>query len=492
MTEDRLKHEITAGEDTERKFKRRFERAESMAAELVAMSNSGGGDIFVGVDDDGTIVGLTSDEVRGFNQQLSNAASQLVRPPIHPRTKNVVTNSGIVVVVHVENGINKPYVDRQGRVWIRDGADKRHVTAREELQRMFQKSVLIEADRLPLMATTLADVDKQAFSQYVGKFFSFLQNDGLTDQHLLENMGFIREGHLTIAGSLFFSRHTAFDLPSLSVRAIVFPGLLLSDTEYLDSEVIEGTLQQQYRGTMKFLARNLKKLQGEASFNSLGTWEVSETVLEELVINALVHRDLLIHAPVRLFVFRDRIEIISPGALPEHQTLAKVKTGATLRRNPVLAQHAERLLPYRGVGSGILRVLQVEPEVKFENCVATEEFKVIVPRKEMSKENGLGGCPTVPQILPKHLSSQPKASVPNKVKQLLACLNGEMSRIELQKAVGVASRSTFNALYLRVAIEGGYVERTLPGSPTSIKQKYRLTEKGRSVVEAGDLTDESQ
>lgn len=151
----------------------------------------------------------------------------------------------------------------------------------------------------------------------------------------------------------FFSQHAVIDLPSLSVRALVLPGTELSDTRYLDTETIEGTLQQQYRGCMSFFKRNLVKRQTAASFNSPGTLEVSETVLEELLVNALVHRDLLIRAPIRVFIFSNRIEIISPGSLPENQTVETPKLGSTLRRNPVLAQHAERLLPFlqgRGVG----------------------------------------------------------------------------------------------------------------------------------------------
>ena len=201
MTETQLKASVAVGEDSTRQFKRRFERAESIAAELVAMANSGGGDIFVGVEDDGTLAGLSPEEVRELNQQLSNVASQTVRPPIHPLTENVMTATGVVVIIHVENGINKPYVDRQGRVWIRSGADKRHVTSREELQRMFQRSALIEADVLPLPGTSSDDIDRTAFIDYVGRFFSFLRQDGLSDEHLLKNMGFIRKDCLTIAGA---------------------------------------------------------------------------------------------------------------------------------------------------------------------------------------------------------------------------------------------------------------------------------------------------
>lgn len=109
-------------------------------AELAAFSNSGGGTLFIGVNDDGSVAGLDASAVRRLNQLLGNAASQHVRPPVHPLTENVATANGIVMVVSVPDGLSKPYLDALGRLWVKQGADKRHVTSREEMQRMFQRS----------------------------------------------------------------------------------------------------------------------------------------------------------------------------------------------------------------------------------------------------------------------------------------------------------------------------------------------------------------
>ena len=75
--------------------------------------------------------------MRRLNQLVSNAASQHVRPPVHPLTDNVQTAHGLVIVLTVSDGLSKPYIDHHGRIWVKQGADKRHVTAREEMQRMF-------------------------------------------------------------------------------------------------------------------------------------------------------------------------------------------------------------------------------------------------------------------------------------------------------------------------------------------------------------------
>src|SRR5690606_3088348 len=135
-------------------------------AELAAFANSGGGTLFIGVNDDGSVAGLSAESVRRLNQLLSNAASQHVRPPVHPLTQNVQTTEGMVMVVEVPDGLSKPYLDNHGRLWVKQGADKRHVTSREEMQRMFQRAGLVRADVVPVAGTSVADLDDNAFGAY--------------------------------------------------------------------------------------------------------------------------------------------------------------------------------------------------------------------------------------------------------------------------------------------------------------------------------------
>lgn len=132
---------------------------------------------------------------------------------------------------------------------------------------------------------------------------------------------------------------------------------------------------------MAFLKANLHNVQEEgASFNTLGKLEIAEEVLEEVVQNALVHRDLLRPAPIRLFVFDDRVEVISPGALAGGLTEEDIRNGKTYQRNPYMATFATNALYYKGIGSGIVRILAEYPEIRLENDVNGKEFKVTIPR----------------------------------------------------------------------------------------------------------------
>lgn len=138
---------------------------------------------------------------------------------------------------------------------------------------------------------------------------------------------------------------------------------------------------------MAFLKANLHNVQEEgASFNTLGKLEIAEGVLEEVVQNALVHRNLLRPAPIRLFVFDDRVEVISPGALAGGLTEEDIRNGKTYQRNPYMATFATNALYYKGIGSGIVRILAEYPEIQLENDASAKEFKVIIERTIQKSE----------------------------------------------------------------------------------------------------------
>jgi len=147
-----------------------------------------------------------------------------------------------------------------------------------------------------------------------------------------------------------------------------------------DTQDIKGKLADLFQGATSFILRNMRNIQGVHSFNSLGEPEIDPGVFSELIANALVHRDYFVNAPVRVFIFDDRVEIISPGHLPNNLTVEHIKLGNSCVRNPVIASFASRLLPYRGVGTGIIRALSLYPHIEFFDDRKGNFFKVVVKR----------------------------------------------------------------------------------------------------------------
>jgi len=176
------------------------------------------------------------------------------------------------------------------------------------------------------------------------------------------------DGFLNLAGVLLFAEPPEWIKPQFVVKTIRYPGNTIHVSEYLDTEDFEGPLQKIFEGALAFIMRNLRKVQAGRGINAPGQAEIPESVFEELLVNALVHRDYLVNAPIRIFIFDNRIEIISPGHLPNNLTVEKIRAGNSNIRNPILVSYvAKGLLPYHGLGSGIKRALDQGPQVAEES-----------------------------------------------------------------------------------------------------------------------------
>ena len=301
-----------------------------------------------------------------------------------PLTDNVPHPAGTVIVVSIPEGISKPYMDRNGAIWVKSGPDKRRATSREELQRLFQQAGLVHADETPVAGLGSGDVDLPYFEAFFEQQFGepLAQHQQPLPQ-LLTNMNLLSQGHLNVAGALLFAKTPHYALPAFITKAVAFVGNEIEGERYIDSRDITGKLADMFQQTLGFISANTRALQGDQGINTVGRPEVPRIVWEELVANALIHRDYFINAPVRVLVFADRVEIVSPGHLPNNLTIENVKTGNSNIRNPVLASFAAKLLPYRGLGSGLLRALRAWPDIELIDDRAGNLFKVIVRRPDV-------------------------------------------------------------------------------------------------------------
>ena len=154
MVRSDILNEISLGEDSSRQFKADIRNGDSLASEMAAFANSEGGTIWIGVGDDGSVPGLSHEDVRRINQLISNSASQHVRSPFAVRTENVsIGQDRYVIVLTVPKGLDKPYFDKNGVIWLKCGSDKRRVNSKEELRRLFQLTDQFHADEIPTRAS---------------------------------------------------------------------------------------------------------------------------------------------------------------------------------------------------------------------------------------------------------------------------------------------------------------------------------------------------
>ena len=424
MTRDDIVAMSRLGEDSSRQFKADVKNVDALASEMAAFANSEGGTILIGVADDGSIPGLKRKDVSRINQLISNAASQHVRSPLPVKTENVsMEDDKLVIVLTVPKGMDKPYFDKNGVIWLKCGADKRRVNSKEELRRLFQLSDQFHADELPTKAGPdkldklrfrdfLRDVHKQEFPDSPEDLTTLLQNLNLATDN----------GMLNLAGVLLFAEQPELIKPQFVVKAIRYPGNEIHVTDYLDTEDFSGPFGKIFGDTMAFVMRNLHKIQAGRGVNSPGLPEIPETVFEELIVNALVHRDYLVSAPIRLFIFDNRIEIISPGHLPNNLTVEKIRAGNSNIRNPILVSYvAKGLLPFHGLGSGIKRALSQWEQIDFTDDRDGCLFISTVHRKEADadydsekgsgKSSGKSSGKTESLIIPL-VSDNPQITIP--------------------------------------------------------------------------------
>ena len=369
-------------------FKRQIDHSVSLAEELVALANTQGGVIIVGVEEDRSgeaqIYGI--ENMRTINNHISNATSELSVPPIFVRTESVVADEKIVVIIHVASGIQKPYRTKSGKYLMRTGADKRAISS-EELIRIQMSSPSYLTEELPEFDTDVEnDFNKSLFYLYFEQKFQTSLIDYLNSNHidfvnLLNNLKLAHNRHLNLVGLMFFGKSPQNFKPLFIVKAVHFYGTDIAESTYISSEDITGTIDIQFQRAVNFVSYNLLKKQSDQGFNSQGIQEIHQEALQEAVINALVHRDYSRLSSIQILIFADRVEIISPGNLVNHLTIENIKHSTAIARNPIMLGFASKMLPYRGIGSGIPRILKYHPKTDLINDTDRQQFKVVFWRE---------------------------------------------------------------------------------------------------------------
>ena len=389
MTEKELVEICSLGETTTVQYKLEFTTQKQMAEELVAFANTRGGIIIFGAEDKtGKMVGLSYEQLQYTSRELGNTANEHVRPTIYIDIDTVKHDGKSFMIAYVKNGAYKPYKDLAGNIWVKQGADKRRVTENTEIRRLLQSSRQYQADVDGVEGTSEADIDTKALDEYFAHVYSkgvdefnIPRESVLRNAHITDGLG-----RLTIAGLMFFAKDPQQFRPQHCIKAVCFVGNELGGTQYRDSRDITGTIPEMYDEAVRWVKSCLTRQQNGKSFNSIGDLEIPEVVLEELTQNALVHIDLLKPAAIRLLVFDNRIEIINPGCLPDGQTLDEMMMGNSNPRNPQLALFGSKTMPYRGLGSGIPRVMATGCDVELINHPDGNQFVARVWRTTQKNE----------------------------------------------------------------------------------------------------------
>ena len=511
MTKEEILKLRDKAEQTRVQFKERLTRdiKNEISCEMVAQSNSHGGMIVVGVNDKtGHINPLSFKEVQETTSLLGSLASEGVVPPILLDIENVAVDGGILVTARVKEGRNKPYHDSKGVVWVKQGSDKRKVFDNAELAEMMTQCGTFAPDEAAVNDFTLDDLDEQVLKKFMlSRFKAEMKNNGVTEstlrdftleqmvglvgndmnlEKLLRNLKFmLPDGKMTVAAVLLFGKYPQRWLPTYTAKCICFVGNSIGGSLFRDKVAdsdMEGCLLHQYETIMNFYRRNLKNVQVETEFNSLGELEIPYEALVEFTVNALVHRSLNWQAPIRIFILDDRVEIHSPGELPNGLTVEEILKGTSMPRNKFLFTNANYLLPYTGAGTGITRAMKENPDVTFENMEESHEFVIVIRRKANQEsvqgsvqENVQGSIQENVQgsIQEKSPKEKTKVTLTKVQKDIVNYCTVPKSAKEIMDRIGIINHSANRKRHIQPLLEMGALEMTNPDNPKDRNQKYR-------------------
>lgn len=402
---------IANGENSGVEFKRDDIRPEQLAKEIVAMANFQGGKVILGVEDDGTISGVHRDQLEEW---VMNTIQAKIHPQILPFYESIAIDADkTVAVISFPQGISKPYVLRDGgaeKIYIRVGSTSRLAT-REQQMRLFELGGMLHTEAMPVPRTDLSCLDEVRLQNYLR---DILQDPDVPStpaawESRLLSLGFLTEVggqiYCSIAGLVLFGKRPRRYLKQSGLRVFAFAGDDKAYQAQLD-EILDGPLVGRWDvsefekslldGGMieRFIDKITPFISQEADqidkhFRRVSQWFYPLDALRELVVNALAHRDWTRFVEIEIGIYADRLEVISPGALQNSMTIAKMIAGQRSPRNIMIMEVLRDYgyVDYRGMGirTKVIPLMQrlngVDPI--FE---ATEDYvKTILPRAKCQR-----------------------------------------------------------------------------------------------------------
>lgn len=366
------------GENSGVEFKRDSLDPAGLAKELVALSNAWGGYIFLGVDDQGTAVGLTRPDLEEW---VMTTCRDKIRPEIIPYFEilpDIVPGKDIAII-KVERGwtVHHRWHNQHRAYYLRVGSQSREAS-QEELGRLFQQRGAFRVETRPVSGSSFRNLDRERLEDYFGRVRGQEipdYDDEKSWKHLLANTEILSDESedfpCTIAGLLLFGKTPHRFLPQSTIEAVAFPGVE-KDYAAIERSTFRGPIVGLFRRkeheltlvdpglieqTISFVRRNTTPTAKLLN----GTVRVDipcypDEVIREAVVNAAVHRDYLLSATnIELMLYANRLEIISPGKLPNGVTVEKMKTGCRAARNQLLKDVLRDYGYMEHIGMGIPR-----------------------------------------------------------------------------------------------------------------------------------------
>lgn len=460
-------------------FKRDTSSLDSILKAVVAFANTSGGIILIGVEDDGTIVGL--DNSGKEQEKIVNSIANRIKPLLSPDFTIVTVRDKQVLVIQVDYVPAPYYLADKGEaagVYVRLGNTNRAVSGEvvSEIKRAAHHPFF---DKAPCDNTSENDLDMALIHQTFAKHHLEIDTAKLLSIGILTHKG--KKIVATNGGMILFGKPEVREqhFPFAEVRCARFAGT--TRAEFIDRLEIEGSILAAIEEVPKFIRRNTKMA---GKFGAMRRRDIPEYPVDgirEALTNAFVHANYEIPG-TRIFVavYDDKLEIQNPGIMPPGMNIDQFKAGVSRLRNPVIARVFRELELIEEWGSGYKRITEAcskggYPEPIWEELGMVLRVTFFPHPETVSQLGAKTGTQSAPSWNPDEISDE-------ELKLLVFCKEPKQFNEILQK-MNWSDRTKFRRKFLHPLLENNMIEMTMPDKPNSSNQRYVTTSVGMNYIQ---------
>ena len=342
--------------------------------EVIGFANTNGGTVYIGIEDNGIIVGVDDEDKTIL--QLNNMIRDSIKPDITMFVKYeaIILEDKKVIAIKVQRGTDRPYyLGNKGLkpagVYVRNGTST-DPASEANIRKMIKET---DGDSCENMRSLEQNLSFNATNE------QFKKRNIVFNEAKMKSLGlFLKDGEYSNVAFLLSDQCTA------TIKTATFNGT--DKLNFQDRKEYSGSLFDQMENVYQYLEMRNKK---RASFNGLyriDTLDYPLDALREALLNCLVHRDYSFSASTLISVYDDRIEFVSIGGLPDGINLDDILLGISACRNPKLAAIFYRLELIEAYGTGIPKIMSSYKDTGFEPKieVTNNAFKITLPNLNYS------------------------------------------------------------------------------------------------------------
>jgi len=380
-------------ESTTLEFKRELPDNNQIIKTIIGFCNQSGGQLIIGIADDGTVTGLTNKDIELIMESIERSIYDACSPPIIPRISTQILENKRIIVIEVSEGMNKPYYRRSEGLargtYIRLGRTTAKATS-EIIQELEWQARGIDFECFPLYQATKDDLDNEKIKTFLKERINHekatLSEETLKAYHIITYEH--SKIYPSVSGILLFGHNPQSFLTEAMIICSHFKGT--SGREVIATVDCNGTLYSQFNQAFHFITERLQRSFVIKTAKREEKLELPTIAIREALLNMIVHRNYHIKAPSKIALYDNRIEFFSPGQFPGPLDTRDLTKGISYLRNPIICKIMREAGFIEKLGSGFIEIFTSYEKMKLQNPTVIEGenyIKCILPRLPQKKSS---------------------------------------------------------------------------------------------------------